>query len=41
MSKNNQQTHPNHWNIIITRWVKMTLLFTPCQALPSCILGHF
>ncbi len=33
MSIYNWQTHPNHWNIIITIGMTMTLLFTPCQAL--------
>ncbi len=41
MSIYNRQIYPNHWNIIITRGMKMTLLFTPCQALRKYIQGHF
>ncbi len=35
MSIYNWQTQPNHWNTIITKVMKMTLLFTPWLSLPK------
>ncbi len=39
MSIYNWQTQPNHWNTIITKMVKMILLFTPRFSLPKHTQG--